>query len=232
MRRAWLACGAVLLALGAALWVARSVPAPQDRPAALSLPAGRPLRITLLGTSLSHGEIWPDSLRRALQARLNQPVDLSIMARPGAGSRWGRDQARRAAERAPDWVLIEFAINDADIRDGQSLAGARRSHAALVQDLRALQPQADIVLLTMSPAQGLRGLLRPRLGAHYRQYRELAATLDLGLVDLYPRWRALPGATRGLQADGLHPDPQTAADLIVPVLTDYLLRNAGREPSR
>lgn len=232
MRRAWLACAAALLAGVAALWMLRPEPVPHDRPITLSLPEGRPLRITIWGTSLSHEEIWPSTLRLSLQKRLKHPVDLNIVAWPGAGSRWGQEQAHRVAEHAPDWVLIEFAINDADIRDGQGLVGARRSHATLVQELRALQPQADIVLLTMSPAQGLRGLLRPRLEAHYRQYRELAEALDLGLADLYPRWLALPRAARGLQADGLHPDPHTAARIIVPVMTDYLLRNAVRESPR
>lgn len=231
MRRARLTCGTVLLAFGAAVFLSRPVPPAQDRHATLALPEDRPLRLTLLGTSLSHEEIWPDSLRQSLQAQLNHPVALSTVTQPGAGSLWGLEQTERVAALSPDWVLIEFAINDADILDGQGLSQAHHTHVTLVHKLRSLLPEVDIVLMTMSPAQGLRGLLRLQLAAHYRQYRELAGALDLGLVDLYPRWLALPRAARGIQVDGLHPEAQVAADLIVPVLTEYLSQRATRPGS-
>lgn len=232
MLRGWLAGGFALLILCAAFWVRPPhPPASNDRPIALRLPQNRPLRITLLGTSLTHDEIWTSALQHRLEKSLGHPVQIHVTAKPGAGSDWGLSQVRPVAESAPDWVLLEFAINDADIRDGQNLQQARDTHVALIQGLQAAIPEVRILVLTMSPAQGLRGLLRPYLRAHYLQYLELAETLHLGAVDLYPRWLALPRAARGLREDGLHPEPQIAADLIVPALTDYLLHNLERAPA-
>ena len=51
---------------------------------------------------------------------------------------------------------------------------------------------------------------------------DMARTADLGLVDLYPRWLALPPEARGLERDGLHPAPEVAARVILPVLVPYL----------
>ena len=118
--------------------------------------------------------------------------------------------------------MIEFAINDADLRDGKSLAATRLSHRRIIAELRLGLPDTRIVLMTMSPAQGIRGTMRPWLSAHYAQYRDLAAELDLGLIDFYPRWLSLPRAMRGLEDDDLHPDPSVAAEIIVPILSKYL----------
>lgn len=211
---------AALLALSLALGHALSRPGPpQDRPLApLHASPAEGLRLTVLGTSLSHDEPWTAALARRLTTCLGQPVQVAVVARAGAAVDWGLDQVGAVAATAPDLVLVEFAINDADLRDGPGLGAARQMHDQLIAGLRAARPDAVLALMTMSPAQGLRGLVRPRLGAHYRQYRALAETHDIGLIDLYPRWRALPRAARGLARDGLHPDPAVASAVIVPVL--------------
>lgn len=207
---------ASLLGLAAVSWALRGAPAPQDRSVALPPPTEDGLQIVVLGTSLSHREIWPTALAEALTACWGHPVPMTVIARPGAAVDWGLTQVAQVAGAQPDIVLVEFAINDADLRDGHSLGAARRLHGQLLTELQTALPEAAIVLMTMSPAHGLRGLMRPRLGAHYLQYRTLAETYDVGLIDLFPHWLALPRAARGLQADGLHPDPQVAADLIAP----------------
>lgn len=214
-----------VLVVGVALVLARYAgiglrPPPQiaDRRYELALPEGRALRLAVLGTSLSRDETWPEAVAERLRGALGVPVTLSVVASNGAGSDWGLTQAGVIAEVQPDLLLVEFAINDADVTDGRSLREAARLHAALVAELRAAAPGTAIALMTMSPAQGLRGLARPRLRAHYLQYRALAEDLGLGLIDLYPRWLALPRDARGLSADGLHPDPETATRLIAPVV--------------
>ena len=225
MTRIRLAAGALLLTglITAALIGARG-PDPNDREVPLSLPDDRPLHIVLFGTSLTHDEVWTHELKVGLESRFDQGIRLDVLAKPGAGSTWALQQVDRVVALKPDWVLVEFAINDADIRDGLSLTDARAMHESLLSRLRENLPNAETVLMTMSPAQGLRGMLRPRLSAHYRQYKDLADQFDLGLVDLYARWLALPRASRGLHQDGLHPDPQVAANLIVPVLSGYLAK--------
>ncbi|GGB06716.1 SGNH/GDSL hydrolase family protein [Allosediminivita pacifica] len=230
MRRAGGLALAALVATGLALWTAAqmtSSPAPQDGILTTALPADSPLSLAVLGTSLSHGESWPELLAERLSTCLDHQVTVDVIARPGAASDWGLTQAGTLADLSPDIALVEFAINDADILDGLSLRAAYRNDAEIISRIRDQSPDTRIFLMTTSPAHGLRGLARPRLGAHYRQYRDLAEELDLGLADLYPRWLALPRAERGMAGGGLHPDPETAAALIVPPLADLLAQTAG-----
>jgi lysophospholipase L1-like esterase len=194
---------------------------PQHRaiPALPAAAAGE-LRLVVLGTSLTQGGTWPEALGAALNACSARPVTVLRVARAGAHSGWGLDQAATVAALRPDLVLIEFAINDADLRDGPGLAAARANHLALVAALGAAWPQARLVLMTMSPAFGPRGLMRPRLEAHHAQYRAMAAAGDLGLIDLAPLWaRALsPDRRRGLMPDGLHPTDAAVRDVALPAM--------------
>lgn len=192
---------------------------PQDRPVQLRLDG--PLKVVVLGTSLSARNPWPQILLRQLETELTSPVTLEVIAQPGAGSRWGLAQVGRVAAARPDLVLIEFAINDADLRRGQSLAEAKATHDALLQSLRAELPDAALVLMSMSPASGLRGALRPRLAAYYGQYAELAEAHSAGLIDLYARWLSEPRTARGLE-DGLHPTAEATARVVVPAVARYI----------
>jgi len=197
-----------------------------DRPLSRPLPAGEgPLTLVFLGTSLTAGYDWPESLAERLQACLGRPVRAVTVARGGATSAWGRGQVPAVLAAAPDLVVIEFAANDADIRRLVPLGQSRRDHEAIIAALRAGRPGTAILLMTTNPATGLRRLLRPRLAAHYALYRDLAAVADTGLADLAPRWRAPGAPAQG--GDGIHPDPAAAAAVIVPVLTDLIVRAAG-----
>jgi len=224
----------VALAGATALWLrppwqtAGAAP-PADRALApLGLPPDGPLRIVILGTSLSHkGQTWPETLVRRLETCLDRPVELRRLTRPGAGSAWGQGQIGAVAKAAPHLVIVEFAINDADLSDGVSLSAAHRQHTALIAGLRRHLPQARILLMTTSPALGPRGWIRPRLAAHYAAYRTLAEEQDVGLADLYPRWQALPDLRRHLP-DGLHPRPETAERVIVPELAEIVAAALGK----
>jgi len=166
---------------------------------AAEMPNG-PERITVLGTSLTALYDWSTRLEAVLSACLDQPVRITVIARPGTTIAWGADQVAMVAASAPDLVLVEFAINDADLRGGLSPAGAAQRHRDLIAALRAaIAPAPRIVLMTMNPARGPRGWMRPRLAAHYANYVDLARTADLGLVDLYPAgWlcRRMPADSR------------------------------------
>jgi lysophospholipase L1-like esterase len=225
MRRLALVAVALLgLILGLGLWWAAPPRPPEDladRPLPNPLPAG-PLRITTFGTSLTASYDWPGRLQAMLTQCLNRPVTVTPVARSGAGIPWALTQVQTVAATDPDLVLVEFAINDADLRDGTRLAVANAAHQRLITELRHAAPNAQIALMTMNPAQGLRGAVRPYLAAHYLAYRDLAAEMETGLIDLYPRWLARPVAERGLQADGLHPTQDVAAKVIVPSVADYL----------
>lgn len=208
---------------------------PADIPLPTPLSAGtEPFRITLLGTSLTAAPGWPEALAAPLSACLDRPVAVTRVARAGAHSGWGRGQAAAVLATAPDLVTVEFATNDADIRDGLWPGQSAANHRALIAALREGRPGLPIVLMTMNPAYGLRGLMRPGLPVYNRLYSSLSAEMGTGLLDLYPRWLTLSRAGRGpadqgLDRDGLHPDPQAAAAVIVPALVAYIGRAAGRD---
>ena len=191
--------------------------APRDRPLAPTLADSAPLHILAFGTSLTARNHWPDRLAATLRACLEHPVTLNRVAAPGANALWGVQAVERVIAQAPDVVLIEFAINDADLRDGVSLTQAKTHLEMILTRLRTELPQTQPVLLTMSPATGLRGGLRPRLAAHYAQVTEIAAAQGLAAIDLYPRWLTA-GLTREEMPDGLHPTDAATARVVDPAL--------------
>lgn len=210
----------MLATLGPAL--IRTPAAPQDRPVAPMALPGDPLRIVALGTSLTARATWPDALARALAACSGRRVALRVVAEPGADVRWGLEAASRFGEPAPDIVLIEFSANDADLLDGLFPSSALGQTGRLIDVLRQKMPEARIVLMTMNPVTGLRRhLQRPFLELHDAGYRRLSVERGVGLVDLAPRWAARPDLAAALP-DGLHPDPGTATELMLPVLLPYL----------
>lgn len=204
--------------------------APRDLPlSARALPEGvDPLRIVALGTSLTARGPWPDHLAARLSACLEHPVEITRIARPGANVSWAAqpDRVAEVAAETPDIVLLEFAINDADLRDGLSRGEADAVTRGLLDDLAGAVPGAALVEVTMSPASGPRGVLRPGLAARYADAVTRSADRGGAMVDLYTRWIALPRDQRGL-VDGLHPDPEIAAQVIVPPLAAYLAEGFG-----
>lgn len=222
---------AVATGLAALAWLAGGTGTTRidDRPlAALDVGADRPLRIVAFGTSLTAGNAWPDVLAETLRSCLDRPVDMRRVARAGAGSAWGLAQVGRVAALRPDLVLIEFAINDANLRDGvwpwQGRATHDRMLAALKQDL----PEAQLLLMTMNPVRGVHRVLRAGLGIHYRSYDGLARTHDTGLAVLSRQWAdaALPS---GSIPDGLHPGDAATRAVVVPHLARMIAGAMGRD---
>lgn len=220
MRKAFCAflivCGVTISGFAALLFYGPLETA-QDRPLPeLSLSEAR--RIVFLGTSLTADYDWPARFETCAKA----DISVVTVAKGGAGSDWGRDQLEAVSAIDPDIVFVEFAINDADLRLGISRRESLENHQAILHHLGDRHPDAEIVLMTMNSAHGLRRyLLRPRLPAYYALYRELAVEFETGLLDLYPRWRVLDKAARD-QADGLHPSQSSAARVILPALSTYL----------
>jgi len=120
----------------------------------------------------------------------------------------------------PDIVLIEFTINDADIRDGVWPEQSRENHRVMVAALRKAVPEVSLALVTLNPPLGCRRLTRPFLARYLDLYATLAMEEKLGLIDLDPVWRAAldKGAARKLLPDGLHPAPAGVENITIPAL--------------
>lgn len=224
--RPWQGGAAAGLLLGAlaVLLPDRLPPSGASRALPGVLPGDDGLAIAVLGTSLTAGADWPEALRGRLADCTGRAVRLARFARPGAHSGWGVAQVPRVVAARPDIVLVEFTINDADIRDGLSLARSRETHLAMIDGLRAARPGVVIGLLVLNPPRGMRSLTRPFLWRYRALYQDLAEAERLGLLDLDPLWRAA-FAKRGaaLAPDGLHPTPAAVAEVAQPALSAFVL---------
>ncbi|MFN0115404.1 MAG: SGNH/GDSL hydrolase family protein [Paracoccaceae bacterium] len=214
----WIA-GAVAVGLGAlvVLWGSDRPWTPIDRAMPPVRQGTDTLRIVTFGTSLTARGTWPDDLGAALSGCLGRPVEVTRVAEPGASSAWGEGRLAEVIAARPDVLLIEFAINDADLRDGLWLNDSIARHDAILTQITSALPGTSVALMTMNPAFGARGWARPRLAAYYRAYDQLAARHKTGVIDLYALWRARPDPRQGI-ADGLHPDATTASALIAPAV--------------
>jgi lysophospholipase L1-like esterase len=199
---------------------------PIDRPLPPVRSGQNALRIVAFGTSLTGGGTWPEDLAPALSRCLGRPVEVTRVAKAGASSAWGLSAVGDVIAAMPDVVLIEFAINDADLRDGLWPSASQARHEEILSSLAAALPEASLALMTMSPAHGPRGWMRPRLAAYYRSYEGLAAAHGIGLIDLYARWLTMPHEKEWFP-DGLHPDFQRASGVIVPAVTKAIGKASG-----
>lgn len=197
---------AALLAAGAAFVWLDGLGGPGDRALKAGAPGAHPLRIVALGTSLTARAGWPDALEKRLKAC--DPAGATVVqhARPNAGSDWGLGEVGAVAALAPDLVIIEFAMNDADLKDGLWPWQSRATHLALIARLRAARPDAAVLLLATNPVQGVKRITRFLLPLYQRQYGAVADAAGVGLVDGYSRWQARPDWA-GAIPDGVHPDP-------------------------
>lgn len=207
-----------------------------DRPLP-AITAGAPdLDVIAFGTSLTARYDWPERLGTGLGSCLGRHVVMSKVAAPGQGSSWALQAGLLEMEKAvvrtgrPDLVIVEFAVNDADLLDGVRLARSRRQHVQLLEGIRPLlAPGGQILLMTTNPVEGLmRRLQRPRLASYNQLYVEISAEADTGLADLMPRWRqAMADSASSLLRDGLHPRPEAARAVILPVLMPMIAAALG-----
>ncbi len=206
-RRLVLALVVPLLALVAALYVVWPADPVAMRPAPPVPLLDRPLRIAVMGTSLTARYRWPDELAAILSRCMPQPVQLQRFAESGQGSDWGEQEAQQVRRFNPDLVLIEFLANDADILSLRTIGGSRASHARIIATLQSRGARPVIVLVTTSPAAGPRGVVRFRLPRFNAMYAALAQDQALGLVDTVPRWRTALEENPWVlvMPDGLHP---------------------------
>lgn len=227
MRRRVILAG---LALSSAAAVSLFAAWPAGPVAGRPLPAiprlDRPLRLAVIGTSLTSRYDWPEQLAAILSGCLPQPIALHRFAEAGRGSAWGIQAAAAARRFAPDLVLIEFLANDADISRLRTVAASRANHRRIIAALQTGGARPAIALVLTNPAAGLRGALRWRLARFNAMYGALAAELDLGLVDTVPRWRHLlqESPQAAILPDGLHPSAEWQSRIMLAELVPALAR--------
>ena len=185
--------------------------------------AAEPLTIVALGTSLTEGSDWPQRLGDRLSACWRRPVRVERVAASGMTSDWGLQQIERVASLRPDVVLVEFAMNDANWRRFVSRERSRTNLVAIGWGIRQRVPNAKLFLMTTNVVHGLRGMMRPNVGAYYEQYRAVAASEGFGLIDLAPIWAALHrDALRNAVPDGVHPTPDAFERVALPAVVAAL----------
>lgn len=186
------------------------------------------LRYVTYGTSLSAekcvlfwrccGGAWVSLLRDHFCMQETVSVNVINESRWGSDSHWGvKNIASRVLRHRPNAVILEFAINDADIRKRISVDEAK-SHLLLMADA-ILQSDAGckIWLMTSHVPSGRHADTRPDLQQYYDMYRNLAVQKGFGLIDLYARWGKSSPDLRYMP-DGIHPNLEAAKAIILPTV--------------
>jgi lysophospholipase L1-like esterase len=191
------------------------------------VPPQRPLRVLLLGTSLTAQGDWPDALQARLAACHPGGAEVTRLARAGANSAWGakalQDWLAQRSEPGslPDALVVEFSINDASLWRGLTLANSTAQHRSLLE--AAARAGLPVWLATMNPAFGRKAWMRPGQIAYRALYHDLAKAYGTGLVALAPAWLALSApARRDALPDGLHPSGAAMTALTAPALAKAL----------
>lgn len=228
MAKSWMRALAAL-ALGAS---AIGVVGAETRP--VYQPSSAPLRVALLGTSLTKRGGWDTALEERLSACLGRPVETLNFGGAGMNSRWGLAQVETVLAEAPDVVSIEFSANDASILRGVGLDESAANAKAIIERLGAGEKPPKRVLLAMNPMHGVRSWVRPWLDDYYDAYPALAAKTGAVFLDLRPHWRALgPEALSEAIPDGVHPTPEASAAVAAAPLAKAIAAALGakcREP--
>lgn len=187
--------------------------------------------LVAFGTSLTDRGSWPAELVQILEPCFPEGLRLERVAGVGKGSEWGLDAVNSVIVAQPDFVLFEFAINDADLLDGVGVNDSRSNHLAIIKLLRSALPGVRIAIVTTNPAFGPRGWMRPRLAEYYEMYREIAALEnDVTLIDLFPLWRqVLADSSDRLLPDGLHPTNKAVREIALPALKAGVLGMLPRQ---
>ncbi len=176
-----------------------------------------------VGTSLTARGGWLETLPVALEPKIGRKIRALNFGKVGATSRWGIQAIGDVLKAQVDVTIIEFATNDSALHRPISFGESRRNLSEMLRCLRGQSLGMRIYLMTMSPATGLRGVLRPRLSRFYDMYSQTAEREGVGLIDNRPAWKALSAAelARALP-DGAHPIPEFALSITLANVTRRL----------
>jgi acyl-CoA thioesterase-1 len=179
-----------------------------------------PLIVVALGTSFTARGVW-SPVSSALEAHHRRPVRIVNAGRGGANSRYGVEMTPQLAELRPDFVLVEFAGNDADIRAVLSLTRSGRNIRTILDGFLATVPDARIFLVVTHEFTGPRGWLRPFLNAYNERHKFVALCAGVNVIDLRRVWRSVPTTTRDhILPDGVHLTADGFARVVAPAIVE------------
>lgn len=179
------------------------------------------------GTSLTAGSGWVKMLNKELK-------DWYVInsGKGGMNSNWGVDNFYKKVLRyKPKIVLMEFAINDAYIKDDfyklVDIVDSITNIEILTLILRrrdikvylmAMNPPLDLFLSGRNPA-----LDRPDYSDYYFAHQQIAKVLHIPFIDHTKEWRKL--STDDFLKycpDGLHPNELGSKEITIPTILKQL----------
>ena len=184
------------------------------------------INIVTFGTSLTNQNDWQRDLGNDLSSIWKNNVEVAKVASGGKTSRWGLENIPRVVQFKPRIVLIEFVINDSDIRHQIWPKESLNNHTRIIHILKSELPDVKIYLMTMSPALRLRRwLLRPFINSYNAQYRSISKRLGVGLIDIDLMWHSPDVDLTRAIPDGVHPTREAALQITVPAISRVLLED-------
>ncbi|MDB5155404.1 MAG: hydrolase family protein [Mucilaginibacter sp.] len=195
-----------------------------------NLATGKHQTLVTYGTSLTAaegGRAWVDSVNKALNRKYNGLLTTLNAAKSGMWSTWGVQHLEDSViKKAPDAVLIEFAMNDAFSDYKTNVDVARLNLNYMIDRIKLYNPDCEVILQTMNIPLNEHGQTRPNILAYYQMYREVARARKLLLIDHYPHWKELldKGKDAYMKAvpDGIHPGVEGSKQIIAPYIIKRL----------
>jgi lysophospholipase L1-like esterase len=160
--------------------------------------------VAFTGTSLTSGRAaydWKLDVQRRLQPGADREIRFYDLGLLGQASTWGLANIHHVANTRAKVAIIEFSMNDAFDAYGITLEQSDSNTRQMIQAIRSVSPNTLIYLMTMNPV-AVTVTNRSTLSSRYAQYRTIAASENVGLIDNEPLW-GTPSAEE--IPDGVHP---------------------------
>lgn len=181
------------------------------------------LKVVAFGTSLTARALWPEQLEQLLKTCTDRDVTVTKVARAGATSDWAVKNVASVVAEKPDVVVIEFYINDAALNRAMLPSTSKENFSRILATLRSDLPEARVIAIVAHPPWGVSNWVRPFLRSYIAAHLDVAAALDLEVIDFTSQWSAFSSQSlEQLVPDGLHADPSAEAELMVPVLANAI----------
>ena len=211
--------------------------------ASLYASAKEKIRVACVGNSVTYGMGVENREQNAypvvLQHLLGDQYDVQNFGHSGTTllNRGHRpytkvDEYRKALDFKADWVIIHLGLNDTDPRNWPNYSDDFiGDYRALINSFRAVNPKAKVWICAMTPIfhrhRRFQTGTRDWHEAIQKRIRQIAATADVGLIDLHTPLYSHPE----LLPDALHPNVEGAAMIAKTVYSAITGDYGGLKPS-